>query len=77
MGRVNRKVRSAQHGVVTAFVVSAKFLYPSGPVGTGMGGDRLRTGEPPRDATSHPCQLSLLPYAGTGNEYAVMHSAGE
>ena len=35
----------------------------SGPVSTGMG-DCLRTGKPPRYATSHHGQLSLLLYAG-------------
>jgi len=39
--------------------VSTKLLYTSGPVITGMG-DHLRTGKPPRDVTSHQCQLSLL-----------------
>jgi len=27
-------------------------------------GDHLRTGKPPECATSHPGQLSLLPYVG-------------
>jgi len=38
-------------------------VYTSGPVSTGMG-DHLWAGKPPRYATSHPGQLSLLLYVG-------------
>ena len=39
------------------------FYSTSGPVSTGMG-DHLGMGKPPRNATCHPGQLSLLPFAG-------------
>ena len=38
-------------------------VYTSGPVSTGMG-NCLWVGKPPRYATSHPGQLSLLLYVG-------------
>ena len=44
--------------------INEVILYcTSGPVSTGMD-ERLRTAKRPQYATSHPGQLSLLPYAG-------------
>jgi len=71
---INHTTVAAWRDVAVTTSAHQRRYSTSGPVSTGMG-DCLRTGKPPRYATSHPGQLSLLPYAAremTSHRSAVM-----